>query len=106
MPGWDLITLEEGDQLVIGQEPEAWTERIHVGVGRYPGGIGQHLLTPNKPGLDTQVDDLFEEATEEGQSAALAQPCACCGVRQRLIQLVAAVPAQGCPLGRSGRRRA
>lgn len=47
-------------------------------------GVPPGLLRPG----DTQIDDMVEEATVEVQSAALAQPGECRGVRQRLFQPV------------------
>jgi hypothetical protein len=70
--GRNFITMKEGLQLAINDEPQAWDERIQSGVGRHASRISHKFLAPHESGFDTQIDDMREETTEERQANPLA----------------------------------
>jgi hypothetical protein len=83
---------EEGDQMAIHDVAEPGHEGIRGGVAGDPGGVGEDLLPPDEARLLAQVDHALEEAAEDGEPEALADPGEAGGVRQRLVEAVAEGP--------------
>ena len=59
----------------------------------YLGCIEEELLPPDQPGLEAQLHDVLEEAAEVRQAEPLADAGQAGVVGQRLVQVVAEVPA-------------
>ena len=83
----------------MGLAGEAGPERVCSGVRLDLSGVYVELLTPDQSHLLTQIDDPFEEATEDRQPIPLPDAGQTGVVGQRFSQVVANIPAQAQPIG-------
>jgi hypothetical protein len=70
-----------------------------VGIRFDQGGISKHFLAPNQAIVGTQLDNRFEELAKDVNAIALANTAQAGVVRQRLVQVVAEVPAHADAIG-------
>lgn len=74
---------------------EAWDPRRYAGVGLHLGHIEVQLSPPDEPRILAEVDDVLEEALEEIDPEALADPGQAGVVWEELVESIAQVPAMG-----------
>jgi len=79
--------------VVVHDFAEPGHEGIHGSVAGDTGRVGQELLAPDEARALAEVDHALEEAAEDGETEALAEAGETGGVRQRLVQAVAEIPA-------------
>jgi hypothetical protein len=75
-------------------------ERIERSVGLHPGGVDVELAAPDQPGLLALLDNRLDELTKHLQAVAGANARQARMVGQRLVEVLAQVPAHTQPVGR------
>ncbi len=86
------VFLEEILQAAIHEPPRC--QGAHGGVRLDLGGVEEQLLAPHQPRFDAQPDDPLEEAPEDLQTVAFADPGEGGVVGQPLVEVVSHVPPQ------------
>lgn len=86
-----LLIREELTQMAI--DHEARLQGVQRGVGLNLGGVEVELLAPDQARLLTKLDYMLEEPAEDRQAEALTDAGQAGVVRERLIEVVAEVPA-------------
>ena len=89
---------EEAAQVVLNQVPGG--EAVQVGVGLHLGRVEEQLIAAHQPCLDAEADDLLEEAAEHREAETVARARQVGVVGQRLVEVVAEVPAHREAVGR------
>jgi hypothetical protein len=81
--------------MVVDHDPQARPQGVKGGIRAHLGRVEEELLAPHQAGLVAQLDHVLEEPPEQGEPQPLADARQAGVVGQRLIEVIAQVPALG-----------